>query len=92
MFETKYSGLFPEFRKFQATGGTVRGIAERGDYYAARMSIPSTLTEEQDLICRTIILLQAAREREKINDSPGWEAMDQFYAWDEYVLFFGFIS
>jgi hypothetical protein len=82
----------PEGRKFLALGGTVRGIAERGDFYAARMSIPSTLTEEQDLICRTIILLQAAREKEKINNSPGWEAMDQYYAWDEYVLFFGFVS
>lgn len=82
----------PEFRKFQATAGTVRGITQRGDFYAARMSIPNTLTEEQDLICRTIILLEAARERERVNNSPGWKAMDQFYTWDEYMLFFGFIS
>ena len=82
----------PEFRKFQATSGTVRGITQRGDFYAAWMSMPNTLTEEQDLVCRTIILLEAARDREKVNNNPGWKAMDQFYAWDEYVLFFGFIS
>jgi len=82
----------PEGRKFQATGATVKGIAERGDFYAARMFIPSTLTEEQDLICRSIILLQAAREREKANNSPAWKAMDDYFAWDEYELFFGFIS
>jgi energy-coupling factor transporter ATP-binding protein EcfA2 len=82
----------PEGRKFQATRATVKGIAERGDFYAARMFIPGTLTEEQDLVCRSIILLQAAQEREKANNSPAWKAMDAYYAWDEYVLFFGFIS
>jgi len=81
----------PEFRKFQATASMVKGIAQRGDYHAAMMSIPGTLTEEQDLNCRTVILLQAAKERERENNSSGWSAMDKFYAWDEYVLFFGFI-
>jgi hypothetical protein len=79
----------PEGRKFLATRGTVRGISERNDYHAAMVFIPNTLTEEQDLVCRTIILLQAAREQEKISNAPGWKAMDDFYTWDEYVLFFG---
>jgi hypothetical protein len=82
----------PEVRKFAATEKLVKGIADRGDYNGAYVSIPPTLTEEQDLICRSVILLTAARELEKKNKLKGWQALDWFVDWaDDHVLFFGFI-
>ena len=39
----------PEFRKFLATERMIQGIAARGDFHAAHVAIPSTLTDEQDL-------------------------------------------
>ena len=81
----------PELRKFTATERLVKGIADSGDYNGAYVSIPPTLTEDQDLICRSIILLTAARAREDENKIKGWPAMDWFADWsDDHVLFFGF--
>ena len=84
-------GTIPEARKFRATQSMVKGIAERGDYYTAMEVIPATLTEEQDLTCRTVILLQAAKQLERNNNSSGWKAMDDLYRGQEYVLFYGFL-
>jgi hypothetical protein len=81
----------PEARKFAATERLVKGISDSGDYNGAYVSIPSTLTEEQDLICRSIILLTAARAHENENQIKGWPALDWFVDWsDDHVLFFGF--
>jgi len=81
----------PELRKFAATQRMINGIAARGDYNEAYVSIPTTLTEGQDLICRSIILLTAARSHEKENKLKGWPALDWFMDWDnDHVLFFGF--
>ena len=81
-----------EQRKFEATRLMVRGIAARGDFYAAYAAIPNELTEEQDLICRNEILLIEARAYEKRNDLKGWPAFDLFTTMDEdFILFFGFI-
>jgi len=81
----------PEVRKFTATERLVKGIADSGDYNGAYVSIPRTLTEDQDLICRSIILLTAARAHENENKIKGWPALDWFVDWsDDHVLFFGF--
>jgi hypothetical protein len=81
----------PEVRKFAATERLVKGIAGSGDYNGAYVSIPTTLTEEQDLICRSVILLTAARAHENENKLKGWPALDWFVDWsDDHVLFFGF--
>jgi hypothetical protein len=53
--------------------------------------IPSTLTEGQDLICREGILFEAAKEKEGMTHSTIWRAMDRYYEWDDYVVFFGFL-
>jgi energy-coupling factor transporter ATP-binding protein EcfA2 len=81
----------PEVRKFAATERLVKGIAGSGDYNGAYVSIPATLTEEQDLICRSVILLTAARVYENENKLKGWSALDWFVDYyDDHVLFFGF--
>jgi hypothetical protein len=81
-----------EQRKFEATRLMVRGIAARGDFYAAHAAIPNELTEEQDLICCNEILLIEARAYEKRNDLKGWPAFDWFTTMGEdFILFFGFI-
>jgi energy-coupling factor transporter ATP-binding protein EcfA2 len=81
----------PEVRKFTATERLVKGFADTGDYNGAYVSIPATLTEDQDLICRSFILLSAARVHEKENKLNGWRALDRFINWsDDHVLFFGF--
>lgn len=81
-----------EGRKFNATFGLVQGLAERGEYYLAHRAIPKTLTEEQDLTCRSLILLSAAQQHEKQNKSAGWTSFDSYWArFDEYSMFFGFL-
>ncbi|HMG93622.1 MAG TPA: hypothetical protein VK589_26375, partial [Chryseolinea sp.] len=81
----------PEVRKFTATERLVKGIADGGDYNGAYVSIPATLTEDQDLICRSVILLSAARAHENENKLKGWPALDWYAGWaDDHVLFFGF--
>lgn len=88
------NGIFtntPEQRKFLATSSMVKGIAERGDYHDAMTALPSTLTEEQELVCRTIILLNEAKQKEDRENRRGWTAMDEFYESKDYVLFFGFL-
>jgi hypothetical protein len=82
----------PELRKFFATERMIQGIAARGDFHAAHAAIPSTLTDEQDLECRNVILLSAARANEKENNLEGWPAFDSFMRINEdFVLFFGFL-
>jgi hypothetical protein len=81
-----------EGRKLQATAGLVEGLSEKGEFYSAHSAIPSTLTEEQDLICKTVILYKAALQREQENKIAGWNSFDSYLArFDEYFLFFGFI-
>ncbi len=66
----------PEGPKTLGIISRVRGISGEGNYYRALTSIPSTLTESQDLTCRTLILLEAAREKEKIAGDSTWRNMD----------------
>jgi len=68
----------PEGPKIQGIKARVNGIASEGNYFRARMAIPNTLTETQDLICRTMILLEAAREKEAKTGNTSWKPMDEF--------------
>jgi hypothetical protein len=80
-----------EGRKFRAVVGMVQGTVERGDFFQAREQIPPTLTEEQDLLCRETILLEAALQEDLTTKDRQWEAMDTFWSWEDYVIFFGFL-
>ncbi len=66
----------PEEVKFIGVLYRVTGVAYEGNYYRAYTAIPSTLTESEDLQCRSMILVQAAREREAAAGDTRWSPMD----------------
>jgi energy-coupling factor transporter ATP-binding protein EcfA2 len=81
-----------EGRKLQATSGLVEGLSEKGEYYLAHRAIPGTLTEEQDLVCKSVILYTAVKRNEQENKIAGWTSFDSYMSrFDEYFLFFGFL-
>lgn len=71
----------PEARKFFGILSRVTGVAFEGNYYRAYTSIPNSLTESEDLQCRTMLLLEAAKEKEKAGKETQWKAMDDFINW-----------
>jgi energy-coupling factor transporter ATP-binding protein EcfA2 len=76
----------PEGPKFDAILARVVGVAYEGNFYRARMSIPNTLTESQDLDCRTQILLEACKKKEALANDRHWTAWDRFDAWNWYYV------
>jgi hypothetical protein len=50
----------PEGRKFEGTLSMVDGYSRSGEFYKASASMPITLTENQELICKTKILWSAS--------------------------------
>jgi hypothetical protein len=76
----------PEQGKFDAILARVVGVAYEGNYFQARMSIPNTLTESQDLDCRTQILREACKKRDQLINDTRWESMDRFDAWFWYYI------
>ncbi|MBL7854669.1 MAG: ATP-binding protein [Cyclobacteriaceae bacterium] len=75
----------PEGGKFEAILGRVIGVAHEGNFYRARASIPTTLTETQDLECRTFILWEACKKRDGGADAR-WRAVDQLNDWGWYYI------
>ncbi len=63
------------------------GIGDEGNLYRAYASIPSTLTESEDVMTRFAILLQAARKRENLTRNE-WSPMDRFFIQDLYYVFY----
>ncbi len=57
----------PEGGKYDGVFLRVAGLAYEGNFYRALTAIPNTLTEAQDLQCRTAILIEACKAREKIS-------------------------
>ncbi|MBX2954616.1 MAG: ATP-binding protein [Cyclobacteriaceae bacterium] len=78
----------PENRKFDAIFTRVIGVAYEGNFYRARMSIPNTLTENQDLECRTQILFEACKKQDALSNNQQWAAMDRFLDWGWYYIDF----
>jgi energy-coupling factor transporter ATP-binding protein EcfA2 len=72
--------------KFGAILSRVVGVAYEGNFHRARMSIPNTLTESEDLDCRTQILLEACKKKEALADDKHWAAWDRFEAWGWYYV------
>jgi hypothetical protein len=78
----------PQQSKFDGIISRVDGISGEGNYYRALTSIPVTLTESQDLICRTIILLEDCRAKERLNHQDDWKAFDRYLDWNtKYINF-----
>jgi energy-coupling factor transporter ATP-binding protein EcfA2 len=71
----------PEDGKFNGIISRVSGIASEGNYYLAMTSIPKTLTESQDLQCRTWIILQDCITRERLSGISQWDAFDKYLTW-----------
>jgi hypothetical protein len=71
----------PENGKYGGVYLRVNGIAYEGNYYRALTAIPNTLTETQDLQCRSIILIEACKAREKLAGNHSWKPMDDYLDW-----------
>lgn len=57
------------------------GIAYEGNYYRALSSLPSTLTEQEDLLARSFILMEASKTNERKTGDTKWAALDENYFW-----------
>ena len=71
----------PERGKFVGVYLRVSGLAYEGNYYRAFTAIPSSLTESQDLQCRTQILMEACRTKERASGNTQWNLMDYYLNW-----------
>ena len=71
----------PEGGKFVGVYLRVSGLAYEGNYYRALTAIPSSLTESQDLQCRTQILMEACRTKERASGNTQWNLMDYYLNW-----------
>ena len=74
--------------KFKGIAARVTGIASEGNYYRALTSIPKTLTESEDLICRTIIILEDCRANERLSKNELWKPFDQYLDWKSHYINF----
>ena len=74
--------------KFDGVFSRVYGVAEEGNFYRAQMAIPSTLTETEDLVARSLILWQACRKKEAEEGTRTWATMDAFITHDFNYIFF----
>jgi energy-coupling factor transporter ATP-binding protein EcfA2 len=67
-----------EVQQSQTIYSLILGIATDGNYYTALQAMPSTLTEDQEMICYNLILLQVARDKVA---EPEWKGMDDVIFW-----------
>ncbi len=71
--------------KSDATYNRVNGIAGEGNFYRARQAIPSTLTENEDLVARTYIIWNACIKKESAREREKWASLDKFIELDRYI-------
>ena len=64
------------------------GMAEEGNFYRAKMSIPTTLTETQDLYARTWLLEAACHKKETPEEKARWSSMEKFRSYPESYIFY----
>ena len=77
----------PDGRKFGGIFNMVDGSASSGNFYKALTYLPSTLTENQDLDVKKLILWKAALLK---GENKAYEnVLDKNYNWD-YVLYGNF--
>ncbi len=77
-----------EEKKFIGVASRVYGVAEEGNFYRAKMAIPSTLTETEELIAKSFIIWQACRKKETADEQSRWSAMDRFLTHDFNYIFY----
>lgn len=77
-----------EQNKFNGVLSRVYGIAEEGNFYRAKMAMPSTLTETEELIARAFIVWQACKKNELEKGAQKWTAMDEFVTHDFNYIFY----
>jgi energy-coupling factor transporter ATP-binding protein EcfA2 len=77
-----------EQNKFNGIISKVYGVAEEGNFYRAFISIPSTLTESEDLISRALILWQACIKKESKEERKRWASMDDFFIHDLNYIYY----
>jgi hypothetical protein len=77
-----------EQNKNGAVFSKVYGVAEEGNFYRAKMAIPSTLTETDELMTRSIIVWQACQKKETEKGERKWRAMDDFITHDFNYVFY----
>lgn len=77
-----------EQNKFNGVLSRVYGIAEEGNFYRAKMAMPSTLTEAEELIARAFIVWQACKKNELEKGAQKWTAMDEFVTHDFNYIFY----
>jgi hypothetical protein len=77
-----------EQNKFKGVTSRVYGVAEEGNFYRAKMAIPSTLTETEELIARSFIVWQACRKKEMESGEQKWKAMDEFLTHDFNYIYY----
>jgi len=71
----------PENGKFWGVFLRTSGLAYEGNFYRALTAIPNTLTESQDLQCRTAILLEACKARERLEGKTNWSKTNTYQDW-----------
>ena len=77
-----------ELNKFPGILSRLQGVAEEGNFYRAKMGLPATLTETDDLTARSIILWQACQKKESAEQRRKWKTMDDFLTRDYNYIFF----
>jgi energy-coupling factor transporter ATP-binding protein EcfA2 len=63
----------------------VNGIAVEGNFYRARMAVPSTMTEFSDLLARIYIIWHACIKRESVKEREIWAGLDKIFSYDTYI-------
>jgi energy-coupling factor transporter ATP-binding protein EcfA2 len=87
-FSNKLLADIIEQNKSFAVYSRVYGVAEEGNFYRAKMAIPSTLTETEELVARSFIIWQACRKKELETGEQKWKAMDEFITHDFNYIFY----
>ena len=84
----KFLAEIIELNKLGAVSSRVRGLAEDGNFFLAKTSIPYTLTEFEDLVARVNIIWSASRKKELEAGNHKWTAMDEFVSHDRNYIFY----
>lgn len=77
-----------EQNKFFGISSKVYGVAEEGNFYRAKTTIPSSLTETEELSARQFIVWQACRKKETPEEQSRWHSMDRFITNDFNYIFY----
>jgi hypothetical protein len=64
------------------------GMAEEGNFYRAKKSLPGTLTESQELSARTWLLDAACARKETPEEKSRWSGMEKFNLFPENYIFY----